>query len=42
MNLTSQQIDASQQTDGAVALIFMIAREGSLHARQGRGEEREC
>jgi hypothetical protein len=33
MNLTGQQIDASQQTDGAVALIFMIAREGRLDAR---------
>src|SRR5215468_5363898 len=36
MNLTGQQIDASQQTDGAVALIFMIAREGRLHARLRR------
>jgi hypothetical protein len=28
VNLASQQIDAGQQTDGAVTLVFMIAREG--------------
>jgi hypothetical protein len=34
-NLTGKQINAGQQTDGAVALIFMIAREGRLHAGSG-------
>jgi hypothetical protein len=28
VNLAGQQIDAGQQTDGAVTLVFMIAREG--------------
>jgi hypothetical protein len=44
MNLTGKQIDAGQQTGGAVALIFMIAREGRLHAglrRQVRGDVRD-
>src|SRR6516162_8428050 len=36
VNLTGQQIDAGQQTYGTVALIFMIAREGRLHARLRR------
>jgi hypothetical protein len=31
MNLTGQQIDAGQQTDGAVALVFMIARTSQAH-----------
>ena len=40
MDLAGEQIDAGQQTDRAVALIFMIAREGRMHAglrRQVRG-----
>jgi hypothetical protein len=40
VNLAGQQIDADQQTDGAVTLVFMIARESRMHAglrRQVRG-----
>src|SRR5208282_2382167 len=32
VNLAAQQINPGQQTDGAVALIFMIAREGRVPA----------
>src|SRR5437588_4911555 len=31
VNLAGQQIDASQQTDGAVTLVFIIARKGRMH-----------
>ena len=36
VNLAGQQVDAGQQTDRAVALILMIAREGRVHAGLGR------
>src|SRR5208337_1851207 len=36
VNLAGQQVDAGQQTDRAVALILMIAREGRVLAGLGR------
>jgi hypothetical protein len=36
VNLTSEQIDAGQQADGAVALVFVIACEGRMQAGYGR------
>src|SRR5215471_2629753 len=36
VNLTGEQIDAGQQTDRAVALVLVIAREGRMPARLGR------
>jgi len=36
VNLTGEQIDAGQQTDCAVALVLVIAREGRMPARLGR------
>ena len=41
VNLTSDEIDASQQADRPVALILVLAREGRMHAglrRQVRGD----
>ena len=35
MNLAGDEIDPSQQTDRAVALIFMLACKGRMHARLG-------
>jgi hypothetical protein len=35
VNLTGEQIDAGQQADRAITLIFMIAREG----RMGTGSD---
>src|ERR1700720_3592584 len=45
VNLAGEQIDAGQQTDRAVALIFVIAREGHMLAglgRQIRGRRGNC
>ena len=36
VNLAGEQIDAGQQTDRAVALVFMIARESGMHAGLGQ------
>ena len=36
MDLAGKQVDAGQQADCAVALIFMIAREGRVQAGLGR------
>jgi hypothetical protein len=36
MNLAGQKIDAGQQADSAMALVFMIAAEGRMHAGFGR------
>src|SRR3984885_6358368 len=36
VDLAGEQIDAGQQADGAVALVFIIAREGRMHAGFGR------
>ena len=36
MDLAGKQVDAGQQADRAVALIFMIAREGRVQAGLGR------
>ena len=36
VNLAGQQIDAGQQADRAVAFVFVIAREGRMHAGLGR------
>jgi hypothetical protein len=36
VNPSGQQINARQQTDGAFALVFMIARKGRVHAGLGR------
>ena len=36
MNRAGQQVDAGQQGDGAVALVFVIACEGRMHAGFGR------
>ena len=36
VNLTAEQIDAGQQADRAVTLVFVIAREGRMGARVGR------
>jgi hypothetical protein len=36
MDLAGDEVDAGQQTDCAVALIFMLAREGRMHAGLGR------
>src|SRR5712672_2345870 len=36
VNLTGEQIDAGQQADCAVTLVFMIAREGRMGAGLGR------
>ena len=36
MDLAGDQIDPGQQADRAVALVFIIAREGRVHARLGR------
>ena len=36
VNLTGEQIDAGQQADRAVTLVFMIAREGRMGAGLGR------
>ena len=45
VNLAGQQINPGQQADGAMALVFLIAREGRVPARLrrqvgGRGCER--
>jgi hypothetical protein len=40
VNLTGEQIDAGQQADRAVTLIFMIARQGRMGARLGRQIQR--
>ena len=36
VNPSGQQINSRQQTDGAFALVFMIARKGRVHAGLGR------
>jgi hypothetical protein len=36
VNLTGEQIDAGQQADRAITLIFMIAREGRMDTGLGR------
>ena len=36
MDLAGEQVDAGQQADCPVALIFMIAREGRVQAGRGR------
>ena len=36
VDLAGEQIDAGQQADRAVALVFVIAREGRMHAGLGR------
>jgi hypothetical protein len=36
VNRAGEQVDAGQQADRAVALIFMIAREGRVRAGLGR------
>ena len=36
MNLAGEQIDAGQQTDRAVALVFVIAGDGRMPAGLGR------
>ena len=36
VNLPGEQIDAGQQTDRAVALVLVIAREGRMPAGFGR------
>jgi len=36
VDLAGEQIDAGQQADGAVALVFIIAREGRMDAGFGR------
>src|ERR1700738_3115627 len=36
VNLAGQQINPGQQAEGAMALVFMIAREGRVPARLGR------
>ena len=36
MNLAGDEIDPGQQADRAVALVFMLAGEGRMHARLGR------
>src|SRR5262249_49906377 len=36
VNLAGQQIDAGQQTDRAMALVFMIASKGRVNVRFGR------
>ena len=36
VNRAGEQVDARQQADRAVALIFMIAREGRVRAGLGR------
>lgn len=36
VNLAGEQVDAGQQADRAVALVFMIARKGRVHAGLGR------
>src|ERR1700745_4029419 len=44
MNLAADKVDAGQQADGAVALIFKLPREGRVSAglrgqvRSGRGD----
>src|ERR1700682_1970536 len=35
-NLTREQINAGQQTDRTVALVFVVARKGRVHAGLGR------
>ena len=39
VNLAAQQINPGQQTDGAVALVFMIAREGRARRVEAAGPE---
>ena len=36
MNLAGEKIDAGQQADRAVTLVFMITAEGRVHAGFGR------
>src|SRR6266700_3909930 len=36
VNLAGQQVDTGQQADRAVALVFVIAREGRVNVRLGR------
>jgi hypothetical protein len=35
VNLTGEQVNTGQQTDSAIAFIFVIAREGRVHAGLG-------
>ena len=47
MNLSSQQINAGQQTDGPETLVFGVARKGGICAGLGRqvrrrGRDRVC
>ena len=35
VNLAGEQVNAGQQADRAVALVFMIARKGRMHAGLG-------
>jgi hypothetical protein len=36
MNLAAEQVDAGQQADRAVALVFVVACEGRVNVRFGR------
>ena len=36
VNLAGQQVDTGQQADRAVALVFVVAREGRMNAGFGR------
>jgi hypothetical protein len=35
VNMTGEQINTGQQTDSAIAFIFVIAREGRMRAGLG-------
>ena len=42
MDLAGDEVDAGQQADGAVALIFMLTCEGCMDARFGRQIQGRC
>jgi hypothetical protein len=42
VNLAGEQIDAGQQANRTVTLVFMIAREGCMGAGYGRQIRRRC
>ena len=42
VNLTSEEIDPSQQTERAVALVFKVTREARMHAGLGVANPAPC
>src|ERR1700759_2193304 len=42
MDFASDEIDASQQADRAMALVFMVTSEGGMDARFGRQIRGRC